>query len=54
MEKLVNFSTIAADNRGIAVIFLDLGTRMWCEVSVTPRPLFIPEKDSVPIVQEAG
>jgi len=24
------------------------------EVSVTPRPLFTPEKDAVPIVQKAG
>jgi len=38
---------------GIALLFLDHGTRRgW--VSVTPRPLFIPEKDPVPIVQEDG
>jgi hypothetical protein len=30
------------------------GTRRGWEVSVTPRPLFTPEKDPVPIVQEAG
>jgi hypothetical protein len=30
------------------------GTRRGWGVSVTPRPLFIPGKDSVPIVQEAG
>jgi hypothetical protein len=30
------------------------GTRRGWGVSVTPRPLFIPGKDPVPIVQEAG
>jgi len=30
------------------------GTRRGWGVSVTPRPLFIPRKDPVPIVQEAG
>jgi len=30
------------------------GTRRGWGVSVTPRPLFTPEKDPVPIVQEAG
>ena len=30
------------------------GTRRGCGVSVTPRPLFTPGKDAVPIVQEAG
>jgi hypothetical protein len=30
------------------------GTRRECGVSVTPRPLFTPRKDPVPIVQEAG
>jgi hypothetical protein len=37
-----------------AGLFLDLGTRMGCGVSVTPRPLYTPGKDPVPIVQEAG
>ena len=40
-------------SRGIALIFLDHGTRRW-GVSVTPRPLFTPGKEPVPIVQEAG
>ena len=31
--------------RGIALLFLDHGTRRWCEVSVTPRPLFTTGKD---------
>jgi len=40
--------------RGIALLFLDHGTRREWGVSVTPRPLFTPGKDPVPIVQEAG
>jgi hypothetical protein len=35
-------------------LFLDLGTRRGWEVRVTPRPLSTPERDPVPIVQEAG
>jgi hypothetical protein len=34
-------------------LFLDLGTRRGWGVSVTPRPYFTPDKDPVPIVQEA-
>ena len=41
-------------NRGIALPFHDHGTRRWWGVSITPRPLFTPGKDPVPIVQEAG
>jgi hypothetical protein len=41
-------------SRGIALIFLDHGTRRGWGVSVTPRPLFTPGKNPVPIVQEAG
>jgi len=41
-------------SRGIALLFHDDGTRREWGVSVTPRPLFTPEKDPVPIVQEAG
>jgi len=41
-------------SRGIALLFLDHGTRGGWRFSVTPRPLFIPGKDPVPIVQEAG
>jgi hypothetical protein len=37
----------------IYTLFLDLGTRRGWGVSVTPRPLSTPEKDPVPIVQEA-
>jgi len=40
--------------RGIALVFQDLGGRRGRVVSVTPRPLFTPGKDPVPILQEAG
>jgi len=40
--------------RGIALLFRDRGTRRGWVVSSTPRPYFTPEKDPVPIVQEAG
>jgi len=39
---------------GIALLFLDHGTRRWWVVSSTPRPVFTPGKDSVLILQEAG
>jgi hypothetical protein len=39
--------------RGIALLFLDLGARRGWVVSTTPRR-FTPGKDPVPIVQEAG
>ena len=41
-------------SRGIALLFLDHGTRKGWGVSVTPRPLFNPGKDPVRIEQEAG
>jgi len=41
-------------SRGIALLFLDHGTRRGWGVSPTSRPLFTPGKESVPIVQEAG
>ena len=41
-------------SRGIALLFHDHGTRRKWGVSLTPRPLFTPGKDPVPIVQEAG
>ena len=40
--------------RGIALPFHNHGTRRGWGVSVTPRPLFTPVKDSLPTVQEAG
>jgi len=41
-------------SRGIALLFLDHGTRRGWRFSVTPRLLFTRRKDPVPIVQEAG
>jgi len=41
-------------SRGIALLFHDHDTRRGWGVSVTPRPLFTPGKDPVPILQEAG
>jgi len=41
-------------SRGIAVLFFDHGTRRGWGVGVTPRPLFTPGEEPVPIVQEAG
>ena len=46
--------TVHRGSRGIALLFHDHGTRRGWGVSVTPRPLFTPGKDLVPIVQEAG
>jgi hypothetical protein len=39
-------------NGGIAQLFLNLGTKRGCVVSITPLPPY-PRKDPVPIVQEA-
>ena len=39
---------------GIVLPFIDHGTRRGWGVSVTPRLLFTPWKDPVPIIQEAG
>jgi hypothetical protein len=41
-------------SRGIALPFHDHCTRRGWGVSITPRPLFIPGKDPVPIVEDAG
>ena len=41
-------------SRGIALLFLGHGTRRGWGFSATPRPLFTPRKDPVPITQEAG
>jgi hypothetical protein len=41
-------------SRGIALFFHGRGTRRGRRVSLTPWPLFTPEKEQVPIVQEAG
>ena len=52
--RLCTGRTTHRGSRGIALLFHDLGTRRGWGVSVTPRSLFTPGKDLVPIVQEAG
>jgi hypothetical protein len=52
--RLCTWHTAHRGSRGIALPFLDHGTTRGWRVSVTPRPLFTPGKDPVPIVQEAG
>ena len=52
--RLCTGRTAHRGRRGIALPFLDHGTKRGWGVSVTPRPLFIPGEDPVPIVQEAG
>jgi hypothetical protein len=52
--RLCTGRTAQMGSRGIALLFHDHGTRRGWGVSVTPRPLFTPGKDPVPIVQEAG
>ena len=52
--RLCTGRTVHRGSRGIALPFLYHGTRRGWGVSVTPRPLFTPGKDPVPIVQEAG
>ena len=51
--RLCTGRTAHRGSRGIALPFHDHGNRRGWEVCVTPRPLFTPEKDPVPIVQEA-
>jgi len=54
-KSKVHPCTAYRGSRGIALLFLDHGTRRGCGVSVMPRPLFTPRKDKdlAPIV-EAG
>ena len=52
--RLCTGCTAHRGSRGIALLFLDHGTRSWSGFSVTPRPLFTPGKNSVLIVQEDG
>jgi hypothetical protein len=52
--RLCTGRTAHRGSRGIAVLFNDHGTRRGWGVSVTPRPLFTPGKDPVPVVQEVG
>ena len=52
--RLCTGRTAHRGSRGIALPFLDHGTRRGWVVSVTPQPLFTLGKDPVSIVQEAG
>jgi hypothetical protein len=52
--RLCTGRTAHRGSRGIALLFHDNGIRRGWGVSVTPRPLFTPGKEPVPIVQEAG
>ena len=52
--RLCTGRTAHSGSRGIALLFLDHGTRRRWGDSVTPRPLFYPGNDPVPIVKEAG
>jgi hypothetical protein len=52
--RLCTGRTAHRERRGIALPFHDHGTRRGWGVSVTPRLLFTPGKEPVPIVQEAG
>ena len=52
--RLCTGRTAHRGSRGIAPHFHEHGTRRRWVVSVTHRPLFTPEKDPVPILQEAG
>ena len=52
--RLCTGRTAHRGSRGIALPFHDHGTRRGWGVNVTPRPLFTPGKDPVPVVQEAG
>jgi len=52
--RLRTGSSAHSGSRGIALLFLDHGTRRGWGLNVTPRPLFTPGKEPVPIVQESG
>ena len=52
--RLCTGRTAHRGSTGIALLFLDHGTRRGWGVSVTTRPLFTPGKDPVPNVQETG
>jgi len=51
--RLCTGRTADRGSRGIALLSHGHGTRRGWGVSVTPRPLFTPGKEMVPIVQEA-
>jgi hypothetical protein len=53
-QRLCTGRTAHRGSSGIALPYLDHGTRRGWGVSVTPLPLFTPRKDLVPILQEVG
>jgi hypothetical protein len=53
LVQALRFCTAHRGSRGIALPFYGNGTRRGWGVSVTPRPLFTPGKEPVPIVQKA-
>ena len=52
--RLCTGRTSHRGSRGIALPCRDHGTRRGWGISVTPRPLYSPGKDTVPIIQEVG
>ena len=52
--RLCTGRTAHRENRGIALPFLDHGTRRGEGSASRPRPLFNPGKDPVSVVQEVG
>jgi hypothetical protein len=52
--RLCTGRTAHRGSRVIALPIHEHDTRRWWGASLTPRPFFTPEKDPVPIVQEAG
>jgi len=52
--RLCTGRTVHRESRGIAVLFLDHGTTRGWGVSITPRPLFTPGKDQVPVMAVRG
>ena len=52
--RLCTGRTAQRGSRGIALPFLDHGTRRGWGVSVTPRPLFTPGKDTDPFYRRLG
>ena len=52
--RLCTARTACRGSRGIALPILDHGTRRGWGISVTPRPLFNPGKDPVPLYRRLG
>jgi len=52
--RLCTGRTALRGSVGIALLFYDHGTRREWSVSVTPRPLFTPEKTRYPMYRRLG